>query len=51
MEESMVLERLVSETRKWFALVRMHKSVLADTEEKLNELSGILAEIRELVQK
>jgi hypothetical protein len=49
MEDLMVFERIVSETRRWFALVDTYEKILRDTEEKLNELSEIMFELRRLV--
>jgi hypothetical protein len=49
MEDLMIFERIVSETRRWFALVDTYERILRDTEEKLNELSESLVELRRLV--
>jgi hypothetical protein len=49
MEDLMVLERIVSETRRWFALTDTYGKILRETEEDLNELARIIAELKELV--
>jgi len=49
MEDLIVLGRLVSETRRWLALVDTYERILRDTEEKLNELSEIMFELQRLV--
>jgi len=49
MEDLMVLERIVSETRRWFTLVDTYERILRDTEEKLNELSEIMVELGRLI--
>jgi hypothetical protein len=48
MEDLIVLGRLVSETRRWFALVDKYERILRDTEEKLNELEMIIVELKEM---
>lgn len=48
MEDLIVLERLMSETRRWFALVDKYERILRDTEEKLNELETIIVELKEM---
>jgi hypothetical protein len=48
MEDLMVFERIMSETRRWFALVDTYQRILRDTEEKLNELETIIVELRDM---
>jgi len=49
MEDLIVLGKLVSETRRWFALVDTYERILRDTEEKLKELSEIMVELGRLI--
>ena len=49
MEDLIVLGRLLSETRRWFALVETYEKILKDTEEKLNELETIIVELGRLI--
>jgi len=48
MEDLIVLGKLVSETRRWFALVDTYERILRDTEEKLAELEAIVVELKEM---
>jgi hypothetical protein len=48
MEDLMVFEKIVSDTRRWFALVDTYERILRDTEEKLAELEAIIVELKEM---